>query len=102
MASPKTRAAAVAGFLFLIPALPTDAASPTQWVVTTAKATGARGEENASTLRLFNFNPFDATVALSFLPQSPLDASLRATGDNSKASSVSVVVPAGQKLNVEN
>lgn len=102
MTSPKTHAAVAAGLLVIISSRPIDAASPvqTQWVVTTAKATGARGEEFVSSLRLLNLNSLEASVALTFLPQSPLDASLRANGDNSNASSVSVVVPAGKKLDI--
>ncbi len=104
MTFPKTHAAVAAGLLVIISSGPVDAASPvpTQWIVTTARATGARGEEYLSSLRLLNFNSLEASVALTFLPQSPLDPSLSANGDNSTASSVSVLVPAGEKLDIGN
>ncbi len=70
----------------------------TQWIVTTAKATGYTGEKYESVLRVLNLSPWDAPLRLTFFPQTPLDASRRALGDPSAASTVDVVVPAGLKV----
>ena len=98
----KGSAALVLGLLSLVPPSPSHAESPaaTQWIVATGQGKGAKGESYWASLYLFNSSPLDATVELTFLQQSPLDPSGRALGDNSAAPSTSVLVPAGQKLNL--
>jgi hypothetical protein len=83
----------------LLPAtLAADTPATTQWVVTSAKATGAGGEQFVTSLRIVNPNATAAPVDLYFLPQSGLDASGGALRDNSGAPKVSVTVPANQTL----
>lgn len=93
----KALAAAVLGLAALAPLRNVLAETPdsTRWIVTTARGHGARGEQYFSTVRVHNPNAVDATASWSFLPQSPLDASGRALGDNSNAPSAEVTIPAG-------
>ncbi len=70
----------------------------TQWIVTTAKATGHDGEQYESVLRILNLSPYDAPLRLTFFPQTSLNASRSAFGDPSAASTVDVVIPAGLKV----
>ena len=89
------RSLAVAAFaaLFILPAtLFADTPATTQWVVTSAKASGG-GNDYVTSLRIVNPNATAAPVDLYFLPQS-VDGS----GDNSGAQKVSVTVPANQTL----
>lgn len=80
-----------------------EAAPPatTQWVLATAKATGRGGEEFVSSLRIANPFALTATVDLTYLAQSPIDATFAATGDNGSAPTVRLTVGAGQTLAVE-
>ena len=78
-----------------------DSPASTQWIVTSAKVTGAGGEQFVTSLRIVNPNAVPATVTLTFLAQSPLDGSFNASGDNSGAAPVTVTVPAGQTLSIE-
>jgi hypothetical protein len=98
------------GFLVLFVALsslgpaPASAAEPpaaVRWIVTAGRGAGAAGEQYYSTLDLLNPNAVDATVEVSFLPQSPLDASGNALGDNSGAPARTFLVPAGGNLRVD-
>lgn len=100
MKTVKATAVAVLGFAALVPSHAIVAESPdaTRWIVTTARGHGARGEQYFSTVRVHNPNTVDATATWSFLPQSPLDASGRAPGDNSGAPSTAVTTPAGQSV----
>ncbi|MEO6324285.1 MAG: hypothetical protein ABIT01_16770 [Thermoanaerobaculia bacterium] len=82
-------------------ALRGDSPSSTQWIVTSAKVQGAGGEQFVTSLRIVNPNAVPATVSLTFLAQSALDGSFSATGDNSAATAVTVTVPAGQTVSIE-
>ena len=77
-------------------ALPADTPATTQWIVTSAKVTGAGGNQYVTSLRIVNPNPSPAPVDLTFLPQSG-DGS----GDNSAAGKVSVTVPASSTLAID-
>ena len=98
----RTCTALALGLSALVTAVPARAVPPeaNRWIVSTGKGPGAGGEFYWPSLRLLNSNPTDAPVELSFLPQSGLDASGSATGDNAGVSSVSIVVPAGQTLDL--
>jgi hypothetical protein len=72
-----------------------------QWVLATAKATGAGGEQFVSSLRIVNPGTLTANVTLTYLAQSPIDSNNAATGDNTSAVSTTVQVPAGQMLPIE-
>jgi hypothetical protein len=93
----------LAGLALLLLGGPAVADTPatTQWVLATAKATGRGGEEFVSSLRIVN--PFSqaATVDLTYLAQSPIDATLAATGDNGAAPKVRVTVGPGETLAIE-
>jgi hypothetical protein len=97
------RRAPLAGLALLLLGVPAAADTPatTQWILATAKATGRGGEEFVSSLRITN--PFSqaATVDLSYLAQSPLDATFAATGDNGAAPKVRVTVGPGQTFAIE-
>lgn len=73
----------------------------TQWVLATAKAIGAKGEQFVSSLRITNPWNVAANVTLTYLAQSPLDASFTASGDNTDAPQVIVVVAAGTTFAIE-
>src|SRR5664279_340310 len=74
-----------------------DTPATTQWVVTSAKASGG-GNDYVTSLRIVNPNATAAPVDMYFLPASSLDGSNSALGDNSGAAKVSVTVPAHQTL----
>lgn len=74
-----------------------DTPATTQWVVTSAKASGG-GNDYVTSLRIVNPNATAAPVDMYFLPASGLDGSNSALGDNSGAAKVSVTVPANQTL----
>jgi hypothetical protein len=97
------RRAPIAGLALLLLCGRTLADTPetTQWVLATARATGRGGEEYVSSLRIAN--PFSqaATVDLTYLAQSPLDASYAATGDNGTAPTVRLTVGPGATLAIE-
>lgn len=95
--------AGLAGLAFLLLRGPASADTPalTQWVLATAKATGRGGEEYVSSLRIANTLARTATVDLTYLAQSPLDASFSATGDNGAAPKVRVTVGPGETLAIE-
>src|SRR5664279_2105032 len=77
--------------------LAADTPATTQWVVTSAKASGG-GNDYVTSLRIVNPNATAAPVDMYFLPASSLDGSNSALGDNSGAAKVSVTVPANQTL----
>ena len=83
--------------LAVIPLLPAtllaDTPASTQWVVTSAKVSGG-GNDYVTSLRIVNPNPFAVEVDMYFLPQTGLDASNSALGDNSLAPKVIVNVDA--------
>jgi hypothetical protein len=83
--------------LAVIPLLPAtllaDTPASTQWVVTSAKVSGG-GNDYVTSLRIVNPNAAAAEVHMYFLPQTPLDASNSALGDNSLAPKVVVHVDA--------
>jgi hypothetical protein len=87
--------------LAAIPLLPAtllgDTPAVTQWVVTSAKASGG-GNDYVSSLRIVNPNAVAAEVDMYFLPYSQLDASNNALGDNSGAQKVVVTVPGNSTL----
>ena len=99
----KSLRSSILPLLALILALPALGDSPAtkQWVLATAKATGAGGESFVSSLRIVNPGNATANVTLTYLAQSPIDGTYSATGDNSSAPSVTVQVPAGQMLPIE-
>jgi hypothetical protein len=89
--------AAFAVFAMLPAMLFADTPATTQWVVTSAKASGS-GNDYVTSLRIVNPNATAAPVDMYFLPASGLDGSNNALGDNSGAQKVSVTVPANQTL----
>ena len=89
-----------ASLLLASPAL-ADSPATRQWVLATAKATGAGGEAFVSSLRILNPGTMDAHVTLRYLAQSPIDASFSATGDNTNAASSTLTVGAGEMHPVE-
>ncbi len=91
------RTLALAAISLLPATLLADTPASTQWVVTSAKVSGG-GNDYVTSLRIVNPNPFAVEVDLYFLPQSPLDASNSALGDNSGAQKVVVNVPANSTL----
>jgi hypothetical protein len=99
----KSYRSSILALLALLLASPAFGDSPAlkQWVLATAKATGAGGEAFVSSLRIVNPGAITANVKLTYLAQSPIDGSFAATGDNSTALSVTVQVPAGQMLPIE-
>ena len=94
------RIAALAALSLLIGAPAALADSPVldQWVVTSAHTTGFGGALFISSVRIVNANSVTATVDLYYLPQTPLDATHSALGDNSGAQKVTVTVGANQTL----
>jgi hypothetical protein len=78
-----------------------DTPATTQWLVTSAKATGAGGEAFVTSLRIVNPGTSAATVDLYFLPASSLDGNNAALGDNSNPARSTVTVPAGQTLAID-
>ncbi|MGA7992716.1 MAG: hypothetical protein WCC53_14865 [Thermoanaerobaculia bacterium] len=72
-----------------------DTPATTQWVVTSAKATGRNGEDFRSSLRIVNPNPSVASVDLYLLRASD------GSGDNSGAGKVSVSVAANSTLAID-
>jgi hypothetical protein len=99
----KSLRSSIMATLALILALPAfgDSPSTKQWVLATAKATGRNGENFVSSLRIVNPGTSTANVTLFYLAQSNIDSAFSATGDNSFAPSVTVQVPAGQMLPIE-
>ncbi|MEO8587269.1 MAG: hypothetical protein ABI584_13980 [Acidobacteriota bacterium] len=89
--------AALAALSALPAPLVADTPATTQWVVTSAKASGG-GNDYVTSLRIVNPNATAAPVDMYFLPASGLDGSNNALGDNSGAAKVSVTVPANQTL----
>ena len=84
--------------LSLLPGtLAADTPATTQWVVTSAKASGG-GNDYVTSLRIVNPGATAAPVDMYFLPASTLDGANNAFGDNSGAVKVSVTVPANQTL----
>jgi len=72
-----------------------DTLTTKSWVVTSAKATGAGGEQFVTSLRLVNPYNTTANVSLTFLPQSSLDSTNSALGDNSGRPASNLTVAAG-------
>ncbi len=95
------RAYAAALLLVLGGAASADTPATTQWVLATAKATGAGGEQFVSSLRISNPLPQATNVDLTYLAQSPIDAAGAATGDNSAGPKVRVTVGPGETLALE-
>ena len=84
--------------LWILPAtLVADTPATTQWVVTSAKASGG-GNDYVTSLRIVNPNATAAEVDMYFLPYSQLDALNNALGDNSGAQKVVVTVPENSTL----
>src|ERR1017187_4336149 len=82
----------------LLPAtLLADPPASKQWVVTSAKVSGG-GNDYVTSLRIVNPSAAAAEVDLYFLPQTPLDPTNSALGDNSAAPKVVVTVPANSTL----
>lgn len=84
------------------PARAVDTPAISQWLVTSAKATGRNGENFVSSLRLVNGTVSSATVDITYYPRVNLTAA-SAPGDNSvNAAKQTVTVPAGQTLAIDN
>ncbi len=77
-------------------ALFADTPSTTQWVVTSAKATGRNGEDYRSSLRIVNPNAAAAPVDITFLPAS--DGSV---DNGTSPAKVGVTVPAHSTLAID-
>jgi len=92
---------ALAAILLLPASLLADTPALTQWVVTSAKASGG-GNDYVTSLRIVNPNPVAAEVDMYFLPQTQLDGSNNALSDNSGATKVVVTVPANSTLALDN
>ena len=88
---------ALAAIALMSATLLADTPAVTQWVVTSAKASGG-GNDYVTSLRIVNPNAVAAEVDMYFLPYSQLDASNNALGDNSGAIKVTVTVLANQTL----
>jgi hypothetical protein len=75
----------------------------TQWIVTSAHATGTGTPPPnfISSLRIVNPNAAIAHVTLTFYKQIALDGSGKALGDNTAAAGVTVDVPANQTLAID-
>ena len=95
------RAYAAALLLVLGGAASADTPATTQWVLATAKATGAGGEQFVSSLRISNPLPRPANVDLTYLAQSQIDPTGSATGDNAAGPKVRVRVGPGETLALE-
>ncbi|HEX2757143.1 MAG TPA: hypothetical protein VHP60_01435 [Thermoanaerobaculia bacterium] len=91
------RSLALAAISLLPATLLADTPASTQWVVTSAKVSGG-GNDYVTSLRIVNPNPFAVEVDMYFLPQTGLDASNNALGDNSLAPKVVVTVPSNSTL----
>ena len=91
-------------FAFSLPAQAVDTPAISQWLVTSAKATGAKGENFVSSLRLVNGTASSASVDITFYPRVSFNqATASAPGDNSvNAVKQTVTVPAGQTLAIDN
>lgn len=85
------------------PARAVDTPVISQWLVTSAKATGAKGENFVSSLRLVNGTVSSATVDVTYYPRVNFDkTTASAPGDNSvNAVKQTVTVPAGQTLAID-
>jgi len=86
-----------------LPAGAVDTPATMQWLVTSAKATGAKGENFVSSLRLVNGTAASATVGITFYPRVNFNRTAgEAPGDNTAAAlTTTVTVPAGQTLGID-
>jgi hypothetical protein len=92
--NPRSAALAV---LLTTTSLLADTPATTQWVVTSAKATGAGGNQYVTSLRIVNPNAAPAPVDITLLP-----ASSDGSGDNGTSpAKVSVTVPASSTLAID-
>ncbi len=94
-------ASLLAAALLTPAALLADTPATTQWIVASAKVTGLGGNQYVTSLRLVNPNAVAAPVDITFLPQSALDGSGNAAGDNSGAQTVAVSIPANSTLAID-
>jgi hypothetical protein len=84
------------------PALGVDTPAVSQWLVTSAKATGANGELFVTSLRIVNPGAAPANVDLFFYPRINFDQGTNsAPGDNTSPPKKSVTVPPGQTLQID-
>lgn len=84
-----------------LPVHAVDTPSTENWVVTSAKATGAHGEEFVTSLRIVNGGSATATATVKLLAQTPLDSSGNALTDNTGGPTATVTVGAGQTLQID-
>jgi hypothetical protein len=89
-----SRFALAAAALLVSTTLRADTPATTQWVVTSAHASGG-GNDYVTGLRIVNPNPAAATVDMYLLPASD------GSGDNSGAGKVTVTVPANATLAID-
>ncbi len=95
-------AAALAALLAAPAVRAVDTPAYSQWLVTSAKATGATGELFVTSLRIVNPGAVPAGVDLFYYPRVNFDQGTNsAPGDNSAAAKKSVVVPPGQTLQID-
>ncbi|MGE5344551.1 MAG: hypothetical protein ACM3JH_01240 [Acidithiobacillales bacterium] len=101
------RLAAAAASLVILAAAPparaVDTPVTSQWLVTSAKATGKNGENFVSSLRIVNGTTNSATVDITFYPRVDFNkTTASAPGDNSaNAMKQTVTVGAGQTLAID-
>jgi hypothetical protein len=92
---------ALLGAVCLLPAaLLADTPATTQWVVTSAKASGG-GNDYVTSLRIVNPNATAARVNLYLLRASGLDGSNHTVSDNSLVTGPAVTIPANQTLAID-
>jgi hypothetical protein len=91
-----------AALLFAPSVRAVDTPATSQWLVTSAKATGATGELFVTSLRIVNPGGAQAIVDLFYYPRVNFDQGTNsAPGDNTAAAKTTVVVPPGQTLQLD-
>ena len=100
---PAAFAAALVPLFVAAPAVrAVDTPATSQWLVTSAKATGATGELFVTSLRIVNPGTVPATADLFYYPRVNFDPGTNsAPGDNTTAPKATVVVPPGQTLQLD-
>ena len=84
------------------PALAVDTPAVSQWLVTSAKATGVNGEFFVTSLRIVNPGTALASVDLFYYPRVNFDPGTNsAPGDNTAPPKATVTVPPGRTLQID-
>ncbi len=99
----RTNRLALAALLALsAPALAVDTPAVSQWLVTSAKATGVNGELFVTSLRIVNPGTALASVDIFYYPRVNFDPGTNsAPGDNSAPPKATVTVPPGQTKQID-